>query len=201
MKIINKDTLEISTDRAVLDEIKKTVSVGPNTLAERGWQPILAAPKPASSTNLKIVTSNGATQDANGNWVDAYIERDMFSDTVEDGVTTTKAEHETAHIAKLAAEVKQGLIDTAISEFIEEAAAMKSGYSQAEIDSWSTQEAEAIAWTLDNTAETPLLDAILSESGDTKLVLATTINGKAAALKVGVGKAIGKKQKKIKDAG
>jgi len=103
MKIINTDTLEISTDRAVLAEIKKTVSVGPNTLAELGWQPVLAAPKPTPSTNLKTVTSNGATQDANGNWVDAYIERDMFADTVEDGVTTTKAEHETAYLAKLAA--------------------------------------------------------------------------------------------------
>jgi len=109
MKIINKDTLEISTDRAVLAEIKKTVSVGPNTLAERGWQPILAAPKPASSTNLKIVTSNGATQDANGNWVDAYIERDMFA-TDDD---STKAEKEAAYTAKLLDDRRQILIDSA----------------------------------------------------------------------------------------
>ena len=40
-------------------------------------------------------------QDANGNWVEAYAETDMFADTTEDGVTTTKAEHETAYQARL----------------------------------------------------------------------------------------------------
>ena len=40
-------------------------------------------------------------QDANGNWVEAYVETDMFADTTEDGVTTTKAEHETAYQAQL----------------------------------------------------------------------------------------------------
>jgi hypothetical protein len=40
-------------------------------------------------------------QDANGNWVEKYVARDMFSDTTEDGVTTTKAEHETAYQATL----------------------------------------------------------------------------------------------------
>ena len=106
MKIINTDTLEISTDRAVLAEIKKTTSIGPNTLAELGWQPVLAAPKPTPSTNLKTVTSNGATQDAKGNWVDAYTERDMFSDDDE----STKAEKETDHLATLLSDRKKVLI-------------------------------------------------------------------------------------------
>jgi hypothetical protein len=43
-------------------------------------------------------------QDANGNWVEAYTETDMFADTTEDGVTTTKAEHETAYQARLDAD-------------------------------------------------------------------------------------------------
>jgi len=197
---VHKYTREIRSERVLDLEIKKTISMGPNTRAEMGWILILKTTKPEPSTVLKRVYASEPIENTMGDTVEVWMERDLFADTTEEGVTTTKAEHEAAHIAKLAAEVKQGLIDTAISEFIEEAAAMKSGYSQAEIDSWPTQEAEAIAWTLDNTAETPLLDAILSESGDTKLVLATTINGKAAALKVGVGKAIGRKQKKVKDA-
>ena len=49
---------------------------------------------------------DGVVQDANGNWVEKYVARDMFADTTEtddDGnvVTTTKAQHETAYQAKL----------------------------------------------------------------------------------------------------
>ena len=41
---------------------------------------------------------DGVVQDANGNWVENYVARDMFADTTdEDGVTTTKAEHEAAY--------------------------------------------------------------------------------------------------------
>lgn len=104
-----------------------------------------------------------------------------------------------AHIAKLAAEAKQDAIDTAIRGFEAEAKAISEGYSQAEIDTFPTQEAEANAYALDNTAPTPLLDAIISESGEVKALLVTSILGNAAAMKVAVGMAIGRKQKKIKD--
>jgi hypothetical protein len=56
---------------------------------------VLAAPAPAASGEYKVVSRNGVTQDANGNWVQAYVERDMFADYVdEDGVTVTKASQE-----------------------------------------------------------------------------------------------------------
>jgi hypothetical protein len=84
-------------------------------------------------------------------------------------------------------------------EFKAEVAATTASYSQAEIDTFSTQEAEAKAWFADKAAPTPLLDAILSASGDTKEALATSILAKASALKGVVGKAIGKKQKAIKE--
>jgi hypothetical protein len=49
---------------------------------------------------------DGVVQDANGNWVENYVARDMFADTTdEDGVTTTKAEHEAAYQATLDANV------------------------------------------------------------------------------------------------
>lgn len=200
MNYINTVTQEVKRKREIVDSIKAFTSLGPNTLAELNWTPVMAAPKPAPSTNLKHVASAAPVQDANGNWVQGYIERDMFADTVEDGVTTTKAEHEAAHIAKLDADATQATIDTAIREFEEETAAMTANYSQAEIDTFPTQEAEAAVYMADNTAPTPLLDAILSESGEVKAELVTKIQGNAAALKVGAGKAIGRKKKKIKDA-
>ena len=88
-----------------------------------------------------------------------------------------------------------------IKAFIYETNKIKEGYTQAEIDTFPTQEAEAQAWAADNTAPTPLLDAIISESGEAKADLVTKILGNAAAMKVAVGKAIGTKQKKDKTAG
>ena len=89
-------------------EIRRSM---PNTSLPRVWtaaicdslgiDPVLAAPAPAPSGEYKVVVRNGVTQDANGNWVEAYVERDMFSDYVNDeGVTVTKAEQEQAYTAR-----------------------------------------------------------------------------------------------------
>ena len=76
-----------------------------DTCAFLGIDPVLAAPKPEASAAYKQVGRNGAVQDANGNWVEAYVETDMFADTTDDeGVTTTKSEHETAYQAQLDAD-------------------------------------------------------------------------------------------------
>ena len=65
--------------------------------------PVLAAPKPTEGIGqYQFVARNGVVQDANDNWVEAWEIRDMFADTTdEDGVTTTKAEHETAYQTEL----------------------------------------------------------------------------------------------------
>jgi len=68
--------------------------------AELEIDPVLEAPKPEPSGAYKQVVRNGAVQDGD-NWVQAWTETDMFADTTVDGVTTTKAEHETAYQAQL----------------------------------------------------------------------------------------------------
>jgi len=89
-------------------EIRRSI---PNTSLPRVWgadiceflgiDPVLAAPAPAPSGEYKVVSRTGVTQDANGNWVEAYVERDMFADYVdEDGVTVTKTEQEQAYTAR-----------------------------------------------------------------------------------------------------
>ena len=200
MTYIHSTTNEVQTKRAIVDSIKAYTSLGPNTLTELGWVAVMAAPKPTPSSDIRFVRSVAPVKDANGNWVEGYEEVDMFSDTVEDGVTTTKATHEAAHIAKLAAEATQAAIDAAAQEFEAEVAVLTASYSQAEIDTFSTQEAEATAFQLDPAAPTPLLDAILSTSGDTKETLVDSIVTKAAALKGSVGTAIGRKQQKQRSA-
>jgi hypothetical protein len=93
-------------------EIRRSM---PNTSLPRVWtadiceflgiDPVLAAPAPAASGEYKVVSRNGVTQDALGNWVEAYVERDMFADYVNDeGVTVTKAEQEQAYTARKDAE-------------------------------------------------------------------------------------------------
>ena len=57
-----------------------------------GIDPVLASPKPDPSGDYKTVVRNGVEQDANGNWVWAWTENDMFQEyieTDENGVETT----------------------------------------------------------------------------------------------------------------
>ena len=110
MNYIHSTTNEVQTKRAIVDSIKAYTSLGPNTLTELGWVAVMAAPKPAPSSDIKTVRNVAPVQDANGNWVEGYEEVDMFSDTTdEDGVTTTKAAHEAAHIARLVADKETGI--------------------------------------------------------------------------------------------
>ena len=72
-----------------------------------GIDPVFETPKPDTTGDYKVVVRDGAEQDANNNWVQAWVERDMFSDTTEDGVTTTKAEHEAAYQAQVDADAAE----------------------------------------------------------------------------------------------
>ena len=87
--------------------LNKNVSIpkvwNADVCASLNIDPVLEAPKPEVSGAYKQVVRNGAVQDGD-NWVQAWVERDMFADTTVDGVTTTKAEHETAYQARLDAE-------------------------------------------------------------------------------------------------
>ena len=100
----NRSTGEVKSQGA----IRKSM---PNTSLPRIWteeicdflgiDPVLEAPAPTPSGECKSVGRNGVVQDANGNWVFAWVERDMFSDYVNDeGVTVTKAEQEQAYTAR-----------------------------------------------------------------------------------------------------
>ena len=77
------------------------------TLAGLNLEAVLASPA-ATTGAYQTSSRDGVEQDANGNWVERYVARDMFADTTEDGVTTTKAEHETAYQAGLDAKVAEG---------------------------------------------------------------------------------------------
>ena len=71
------------------------------TLDAMNLDAVLASPA-ATVGAYQISVRDGVEQDANGNWVEKYVARDMFSDyTDEDGVSHTKSEQETAYQATL----------------------------------------------------------------------------------------------------
>jgi len=66
-----------------------------------GIDPVIASPKPEPSGDYKVVVRNGVEQDANGNWVWAWTENDMFQEyTDEDGVTHSVADQQAAYDAQ-----------------------------------------------------------------------------------------------------
>lgn len=66
-----------------------------------GIDPVLASPKPEPSGDYKVVVRNGVEQDANGNWVHAWTENDMFQEyTDEEGVTHSVADQQAAYDAQ-----------------------------------------------------------------------------------------------------
>jgi hypothetical protein len=78
------------------------------TLDALDLDPVLRSPA-ATVGAYQVSVRDGVVQDANGNWVENYVARDMFSDyTDEDGVSHTKAEQEAAYQARLDATAAEG---------------------------------------------------------------------------------------------
>ena len=55
-------------------------------------------------------------------------------------------------------------------------------YPKREVDSFAVKQAEAIAYNLDNTAPTPVIDALIKTSGDTKANYVASVLAKVTAL-------------------
>ena len=92
----------------------EVIALFPNTSIPKVWTDqvctdlgidvVFETPHPTSSEAYKHYIRNGVEQNSNDQWVQAWVEQDMFADTTVDGVTTTKAEHEAAYQAKLDAD-------------------------------------------------------------------------------------------------
>jgi hypothetical protein len=92
-------------------------ALNPNMSLPRVWKQatldalnldaVLRSPA-ATTTAYQTSARDGVEQDANGNWVEKYVARDMFQDTTdEEGDAITKAEQETAYQAKIDAKVAE----------------------------------------------------------------------------------------------
>tara|TARA_Y100000401_G_scaffold75873_1_gene61695 strand:- start:183 stop:692 length:510 start_codon:yes stop_codon:yes gene_type:complete len=74
-----------------------------------GVDVVFETSQPSASEAYKIVVRNGVEQNAKDQWVQAWVEQDMFADTTVDDVTTTKAEHEAAYQARLDADAAKSV--------------------------------------------------------------------------------------------
>ena len=94
----NRSSGEIKTDTELRAENK-------NMSFPKAWNssvhdalnvdPVLEAPAPSPSAAHKSVVRNGAVEDGKGNWVYAWVEREMFTEyTDEDGKVQTVAAQE-----------------------------------------------------------------------------------------------------------
>jgi len=92
-------------------------ALNPNMSLPRVWKQatldalnldaVLRSP-PAETTAYQTSVRDGVEQDANGNWVEKYVARDMFQDTTdENGDAITKEDQETAYQARLDAKVAE----------------------------------------------------------------------------------------------
>jgi len=78
------------------------------TLDSLNLDAVLASPA-ATTSAYQISVRDGVEQNSNGDWVEKYVARDMFADTTDDdGVTTTKAQHEAAYQSTLDATTAEG---------------------------------------------------------------------------------------------
>ena len=100
----NRTTGEVKTQgqwRAANPNMSLPKVWNSNVLDALNIDAVLRSPA-ATTSAYQTSVRDGVVQDANGNWIENYVARDMFADTTdEDGVTTTKAEHETAYQATL----------------------------------------------------------------------------------------------------
>ena len=113
----NRTTGEVKTQgqwRAANPNMSLPKVWNSNVLDALNIDAVLRSPA-ATTTAYQTSVRDGVEQDSNGNWVEKYVARDMFADTTEDDVTTTKAEHEAAYQATLDASTAEGHRNTRAS--------------------------------------------------------------------------------------
>lgn len=65
-----------------------------------GVEVVFETPRPTPTAAYKQIVRDGTEQNSKDQWVQKWKEQDMFADTTDDdGVETTKAEHEAAYQA------------------------------------------------------------------------------------------------------
>lgn len=125
----------------------------------------------------------------------SYIE--LEEDSFEfDPSKTYKVENK--RVVSYDREDKSYLLTKLNTEFEDSVAQLTSSTPQSEISTWIKQESEAREWLKDNSAVTPLIDAICTNRGVEKDYLVSKIIEKSDAYAVALGELTGLRQKQEK---
>lgn len=139
----NKTTGEVKT-QGEWRRVHKNTSLPRTWTAETldglNLDPVLEAPKPTDLGKYQTVRRDGVKQDTKGNWVQAWVVVDMFSDYTDDeGVFYSKENQEAEYQARLDAERRSRMV-VSRAEFAK--AAKREGIIlHAEAIAWATQQA------------------------------------------------------------
>ncbi len=155
----------------------------PEHVASKGFLPIVEPPKP-EITNLQVIT-NGGTELGGGVRNRIWVVSNKFETTEQE------AEYLAQEFDRAKVTVQTG-INTL---FNTEMAAVKGVVEQGEVDTFGTQETEALAYQADDTVPTPLLTGLAGTRGITVDVLAVRVLAHANAYKAAMGQVMGKKHK------
>ena len=107
----NRSTGEIKTDtelRAANKNMSFPKAWNSSVHDALNVDPVLEVPAPSPSAAHKSVVRNGAVEDGKGNWVYAWVEREMFTEYTDDNgdvqtVAAQKTAYDTANTAARAA--------------------------------------------------------------------------------------------------
>lgn len=97
-------------------------------------------------------------------------------------------------VPKPAEEIKRMELDKVMDKFYSDVQIIKDQYPVEERETWATQIEEAKAYSSDPSAETPMIDAIISITLEDKAELVGSILAKAKAFSVIMGQALGHKK-------
>jgi len=157
---------------------------------------------PARGPNAEWMAQNGVVPFAKAPSYDRSThKRVSVTPFIEDGKCQRwQVVAKTAEEIAVEQEAEQRRVDKSLKDFLEdEVDPLTQEYSPSEIASWHVQLSEAQAFQADNAAPTPLIDAIIAESGEVKQDVVDNILAKNSAFAVVIGTAIGKKRNKRKN--
>jgi len=135
-----KSNGEIKTKQKLIEDNKNTSfpKVWNDDIHEAlGVDVVFETPRPVPSAAYKQIVRDGTEQNSKDQWVQKWVEQDMFADTTDDdGVKTTKAKHEEAYQAKLDASSAAAMREKRNYKLLE--TDWMSGSDVTMTDSWKT---------------------------------------------------------------
>jgi len=183
------DSLYPITEREIKATFPNTTFAVP--FKKDGYTVVFETPKP-ETTALQIAVEGSPNLTPLGTWEQTWSIKDKFED-ISGG--PTKAEQEAAFLANEFNSLKESIQASINSLFTSETIVVKGNVMQEEIDTFQTQEKEALAYQADNQTSVPLLSGLAAIRNITVAELVNRVLTNATNYKAAMVQIMGKKHK------